>query len=152
MPLVTFKIKEASDANVPKTAADKIYEQIDKDLTEAEKCLPRTWTSEYTGRITWGAARSLHARTYMMRNDWGNMYDASTEVVKSGIYNLNTPVDKVFTVEGENCGESVFELQCESTDALKTVMSSAANSAKYKVCAVQETGTSVGVGIWVLRF
>ena len=47
------------------------------------------------------------------------MYDASTEVVKSGIYNLNTPVDKVFTVEGENCGESVFELQCESTDALK---------------------------------
>ena len=55
----------------------------------------------------------------MMRNDWDNMYDASTEVVKSGIYNLNTPVDKVFTVEGENCGESVFELQCESTDALK---------------------------------
>ena len=119
VPLVTFKVEEASDANVPKTTADKIYEQIDKDLTEAEKCLPLTWTSEYTGRITWGAARSLHARTYMMRNDWDNMYDASTEVVKSGIYNLNTPVDKVFTVEGENCGESVFELQCESTDALK---------------------------------
>ena len=59
---------------------NEIYEQIDKDLTEAEKCLPLTWTSEYTGRITWGAARSLHARTYMMRNDWDNMYDASTEV------------------------------------------------------------------------
>lgn len=37
----------------------------------------------------------------MMRNDWDNMYTASTEVIKSGIYNLNTPVDKVFTVEGE---------------------------------------------------
>lgn len=119
VPLVTFKVKEASDANVPKAAVNEIYEQIDKDLTEAEKCLPLTWTSEYTGRITWGAARSLHARTYMMRNDWDNMYDASTEVIKSGLYNLNTPVDKVFTVEGENCGESVFELQCESTDALK---------------------------------
>lgn len=104
---------------MPKAAVNEIYEQIDKDLTEAEKCLPLTWTSEYTGRITWGAARSLHARTYMMRNDWDNMYDASTEVIKSGLYNLNTPVDKVFTVEGENCGESVFELQCESTDALK---------------------------------
>ena len=119
VPLVTFKVKEASDANVPKAAVNEIYEQIDKDLTEAEKCLPLTWTSEYIGRITWGAARSLHARTYMMRNDWDNMYDASTEVIKSGLYNLNTPVDKVFTVEGENCGESVFELQCESTDALK---------------------------------
>lgn len=42
-----------------------------------------------------------------------------TEVIKSGIYNLNTPVDKVFTVEGENCGESIFELQCEATDAMK---------------------------------
>ena len=62
---------------------------------------------------------TLHARTYMMRNDWDNMYTASTEVIKSGIYNLNTPVDKVFTVEGENCGESIFELQCEATDAMK---------------------------------
>ena len=98
VPLVTFKVKEASDANRPKSDVNKIYEQIDKDLTEAEKCLPLTWTSEYTGRITWGAARSLHARTYMMRNDWDNMYDASTEVIKSGLYNLNTPVDKVFTL------------------------------------------------------
>lgn len=114
---------EAADANIPKTTADKIYEQIDKDLTEAEKCLPLTWSADYTGRATWGAARSLHARTYMMRNDWDNMYDAATDVIKSGIYNLNTPVDKVFTVEGENCGESVFELQCEATDAMKADLS-----------------------------
>ena len=119
VPLVTIKVVEASDANVPKTTAEKIYEQIDKDLTEAEECLPLRWDSDYTGRLTWGAARSLHARTYMMRNDWDNMYTASTEVIKSGIYNLNTPVDKVFTVEGENCGESIFELQCEATDAMK---------------------------------
>jgi hypothetical protein len=117
--LVTIKVVEASDANVPKTTAEKIYEQIDKDLTTAEDCLPLRWNSDYTGRVTWGAARSLHARTYMMRNDWDNMYTASTEVINSGIYNLNTPVDKVFTVEGENCGESIFELQCEATDAMK---------------------------------
>lgn len=85
VPLVTIKVVEASDANVPKTTAEKIYEQIDKDLTEAEECLPLRWDSDYTGRLTWGAARSLHARTYMMRNDWDNMYTASTEVIKSGI-------------------------------------------------------------------
>ena len=119
VPLVTFKVKEASEANLPKTTAEKIYEQIDKDLTEAEKCLPPRWDSDYTGRLTWGAARALHARTYMMRNDWDNMYDASTDVIASGVYNLNTPVDEVFTVDGENCGESIFELQCESTDAMK---------------------------------
>jgi len=119
VPLVTFKVVNAADANVAKSSVDNIYAQIDADLTEAEKSLPLQWSSEYTGRITWGAARSLHARTYMMRNDWDNMYAAATEVIKSGIYNLNTPVDKVFTDDGENCGESIFELQCESTDALK---------------------------------
>ena len=35
------------------------------------------------------------------------------------IYNELFSVDKVFTVEGENCGESIFELQCEATDAMK---------------------------------
>ena len=47
------------------STAEKIYEQIDKDLTEAEECLPLRWDSDYTGRLTWGAARSLHARTYI---------------------------------------------------------------------------------------
>ena len=39
--------------------------------------------------------------------------------LSSRAYTTEHPVDKVFTVEGENCGESVFELQCESTDASK---------------------------------
>lgn len=123
VPLITFKVIEAADANIAKTTVDKIYEQIDLDLTEAEKCLPLQWSSDYTGRATWGAARSLHARTYMMRNDWDNMYKAATEVISSGLYNLTTPVDKIFTVEGENCGASIFELQCEATDALKADLS-----------------------------
>ena len=148
VPLVTIKVVEASDANVPKTTAEKIYEQIDKDLTEAEECLPLRWDSDYTGRLTWGAARSLHARTYMMRNDWDNMYTASTEVIKSGIYNLNTPVDKVFTVEGENCGESIFELQCEATDAMKEDASIGSQFCRCKGCAEPASGTWDGAGTW----
>ena len=85
----------------PRPRRKRYTNRLTKDLTEAEECLPLRWDSDYTGRLTWGAARSLHARTYMMRNDWDNMYTASTEVIKSGIYNLNTPVDKVFTVEGK---------------------------------------------------
>ena len=118
VPLVTYKINDASEANIPKTTADKIYEQIDRDLKTAEESLPETWSSDYTGRLTWGAARSLHARTYMMRNDWDNMYTASTDVIKKGLYNLNTPYNKIFTDEGENNSGSIFELQCTATAAL----------------------------------
>ena len=55
VPLVTIKVVEASNANVPKTTAEKIYEQIDKDLTEAEECLPLRWDSDYTGTADLGA-------------------------------------------------------------------------------------------------
>lgn len=142
VPLVTYKINDASEANIPKTTADKIYEQIDKDLKTAEESLPETWSSEYTGRLTWGAARSLHARTYMMRNDWNNMYTASTDVIKKGLYNLKTPYNEIFTDDGENNGGSIFELQCTATAALpqSTVIGS-------QFCEVQGVR---GAGQWDL--
>ncbi len=121
---------------------EKIYEQIDLDLTEAEKLLPREWTSEYIGRLTWGAARALHARTNMMRNSWSNMYTAAKEVMSSGLYNLDTPYDQIFTDAGENCSESVFELQCASTAALP-----ASTSIGSQFCQVQGVR---GSGTWNL--
>ncbi len=117
VPLVNFKIENAEEANIAKSEASKIYKQIDSDLSIAEKHLPKTWSSVYVGRLTWGAARALHAKTYMMRNDWQNLYKTSKDVINSGLYNLNTPYNKIFTKEGENTGGSIFELQCTSTDA-----------------------------------
>lgn len=142
VPLVTAKIRDAAEANVPKTTVEKIYEQIDLDLDEAEKLLPRQWTSEYIGRLTWGAARALHARTYMMRNSWSNMSAAAKEVMSSGLYNLDTPYDQIFTDAGENCSESVFELQCASTAALP-----ASTSIGSQFCQVQGVR---GSGQWNL--
>lgn len=118
IPLIDFKINDAAEANIPKSSVDKIYTLIDKDLTEAETNLPRTWEAQYVGRLTWGAARSLHARTYMMRNDWSNMRTAAEDVIGSGLYNLNTPYENIFREDGENCSESIFELQCTSTASL----------------------------------
>ena len=94
VPLIDFKfmmqLRQCSKSSVA-----KIYELIDSDLTEAENSLPRTWEQLYVGRLTWGAARSLHARTYMMRNDWGNMKAAAEEVINSGLYNLKTPYEDI---------------------------------------------------------
>lgn len=60
-PLVDFAITNSDEANIPKSSVDKIYELIDADLTAAEG-LPRRWESKYIGRVTYGAARALHAR------------------------------------------------------------------------------------------
>ncbi|MDR1370687.1 MAG: RagB/SusD family nutrient uptake outer membrane protein [Dysgonamonadaceae bacterium] len=118
IPKIDFKVTDAAQTNIPKSSIEDIYRLIDSDLTEAAKGLPQRWNTAYTGRITWGAARSLHAKAYLTRNDWNNTYTAALEVINSGIYDLNTAYDQIFRETGENCSESIFELQCTSTAAL----------------------------------
>ncbi len=115
VPKIDFRIDNAEEANIPKSPAAEIYALIDADLTAAEAQLPQEWAPVYTGRLTWGAARALHARTWMMRGDWNNMHTAAVEVIQSGHYDLNTPYNQIFRETGENSSESVFELQCTAT-------------------------------------
>jgi hypothetical protein len=119
VPLIDFKITDAIEANVPKSSVEKIYELIDSDLsTAAALPIPRTWGSQYPGRLTWGAVKSLHAKTHLQRNNWGQVQSLTAEVIGSTIYNLNTPFKTIFREEGENCSESVWEMQCTSTATL----------------------------------
>ena len=118
VPLIDFKITDAAETNIPKSSAAEIYALIDVDLTTAESLLPIQWESRYLGRVTWGAARALHAKTYMQRNDWPNMLTAATDVINSGLYNLSTPFHLIFRESGENSSESIFELQSTVTAAL----------------------------------
>ena len=115
VPIYTKRLNDANDANNPKSKIEEIYKLIDEDLTAAAEKLPPKWEVKYIGRLTVGAAKSLHARTHMMRSNWKEMYDLSKEVILTGVYDLNTPFNKVFREDGENCSESVFELQCTAT-------------------------------------
>ncbi|SUX02785.1 SusD family [Bacteroides fragilis NCTC 9343] len=149
VPLVTFKVNDASEANVPKTTAEEIYKQIDSDLTQAEGLLPRQWQSAYLGRLTWGSARALHARTYMMRNDWQNMYTAATDVMNSGQYNLNTLMMSSSPMKARTAVSRYSSCNAHLLPLCPQAIKSAASSAKYKVYAVPANGTSAGDGTWV---
>ena len=116
VPLVNFTIKSADEANIAKSSVAEIYAQIDKDLKDAEN-LPMKWENRYIGRITSGAVRALHAKTYAQRRMWGEMYQYSKMVMESNQYDLKTPFDKIFRESYENCSESVWEIQCTATAA-----------------------------------
>lgn len=118
VPKIDFKLIEATDVNVPKSPAAEIYKLIDSDLEYAAKFLPDEWVAKFVGRITCGAAQALHARTYMMRNNWGQMYSYAMKVVDSEIYKLEPSYQKIFRENGENCSESILELQCTATKAM----------------------------------
>ena len=131
VPLVDFAITNSDEANIPKSSVDKIYELIDADLTAAEG-LPRRWESKYIGRVTYGAARALHAKTYGQRGLWSQMYQAAKNVIDTRVYNLDTPFDEIFREEGENSSESVWELQCTAP-----VAQPATNDLGSQFCQVQ---------------
>ena len=117
VPKIDFKITDESQANIPKSSVSEIYTLIDDDLKEAASSLPATWDPKYLGRLTSGAAKALQAKTFLARDNWAGAYSAATSVIASKVYNLNTPYNKIFKEEGENCSESVFEIQAKYTQS-----------------------------------
>ena len=54
----------------PRNTAEEVLDFILKDLDEAAKVLPETWSSEYAGRITKGAALGMKARVLLYAGRW----------------------------------------------------------------------------------
>ncbi|MDB5250240.1 MAG: RagB/SusD family nutrient uptake outer membrane protein [Segetibacter sp.] len=115
VPKIDFRIYEASQANVPKSPIAVIYTLIDQDLQFAEATLPASWGSKFVGRLTSGAARTLHAKAYLFRGNFPMTLALSQAVINSNQYALYSPYWKIFKDEGENSSESILEVQNEVT-------------------------------------
>lgn len=111
VPKIDFRIYSPSDAQQPKVSVDEIYSLIDEDLTFAEQNLPLEWESKYIGRLTVGAAKTLHAKALLYRERWAESLALSKDVIASGKYALFTPYWAIWKTANENCSESIFEIQ-----------------------------------------
>lgn len=102
-----------SEYKMPRATADQIWDLIESDLVEASATLWKR--SEYSaadlGRITQGAAQSLLAKAYLWRQKWQQARTATEAVINSGEYVLVAEYATIFTLDGENNAESVFEIQ-----------------------------------------
>ena len=111
VPKIDFKIYQAADICKPKATVPQIYALIDADLQYAAAFLPTSWGSQYPGRISSGAARALHAKTYLYRQNWGMALGLAQQVITSGTYSLHSSYFGIFKDAGENSSESLFEIQ-----------------------------------------
>lgn len=111
VPKIDFRIYTANQANVAKSTSAEIYALIDSDLQYAAANLPKTWGKQYPGRLTSGAAKTLQAKAYLYRKNWASALALSNEVINSGVYSLYNSYYGIFKDAGENCSESIYELQ-----------------------------------------
>jgi starch-binding outer membrane protein, SusD/RagB family len=111
VPKIDFRVYQASQANIAKSPINDIYALIDADLQFAAANLPTSWGAKYPGRLTSGAAKTLQAKAYLFRQNWGAALGLCQQVIGSNQYSLFSSYYGIFKDAGENCSESIFELQ-----------------------------------------
>lgn len=113
VPKITDELPELGGEYLARASEEEIWQIAIEDLTFAAENLPEK--SEYDdaqlGRVTKGAANALLARLYLFRNDFSNVEKFAMNVINSGEYELFPDYEGIFKLSGENCSESVFEIQ-----------------------------------------
>jgi len=115
IPLVVNLDDAVAEASVRVPKAD-VYTQIVNDLTDAATDLPVQYDSQNVGRATKGAAQTLLAKVNLYLENWDEAATLTDEVISSGQYRLMDDFWGIFRIDGENCAESVFEIQCPYDD------------------------------------
>jgi hypothetical protein len=99
---------------VSRTPKEEIYQQVIKDLTDAE-ALPNSFAGADAGRATAGAAKSILAKVYLTRQEWEKAASKSLEVINGPYgYDLFENYADVFNVATKNGKEHIFSVQCKS--------------------------------------
>ncbi len=114
VPKIDFRVYTASQANIAKSPVSAIYDLIYADLQFAAAHLPIVWGSQYPGRLTSGAAKTLEAKAHLFRGEHSAALGLCNQVIATKAasgYDLYSSYYGIFKDAGENCSESIFEIQ-----------------------------------------
>jgi starch-binding outer membrane protein, SusD/RagB family len=111
VPKVDQIITDEGSFNIPRSSPEEIYFLIESDLQFASDNLPASWDVAFIGRPRKTSAQGLLAKVYLYQQKWALALQSAQNVINSGMHDLSTPYNKIFTEEGENSKESLFEIQ-----------------------------------------
>lgn len=111
-----------NDRSFERNTLSEVFTQITKDLNEAIPLLPLSYSSEFSGRVTKGAAQALLGKAYLYWADLLNddpakfalAAESLNEVITSNQYSLIDDYTELFAFGAANNSESVFEIQYSS--------------------------------------
>ncbi|MFN8254484.1 MAG: RagB/SusD family nutrient uptake outer membrane protein [Bacteroidales bacterium] len=109
VPLVT-KFLLPAELTLPRAPEEEVWKQIESDLKDATELPDKSYYAE-PGHATSGAAWSLLGKCYLTEQKYDLANQAFSMVVNSGQYSLVDDYGYIFRKEGQNCEESVFEMQ-----------------------------------------
>lgn len=111
LPVIDTILSAEQLASIPQSSRTELYNFIEKDLEEAISVLPESYTKEWAGRITKFTAIALKAKVHLYQEEWDSVANLTARIIASGRYSLLPVYRDVFSIDGENSRESLFELQ-----------------------------------------
>lgn len=113
VPLVLTGTADPFAANnfIPRATVKDVYDQIEKDLLDAEAKLPLSYagdTYSTVSRATKGAARAMLMRMYLYEGNWAKAASYADMVINSGLYKLNATPELAF--RNYTTAESIFSV------------------------------------------
>lgn len=111
VPKVDALVTDQGEFNIPRASAEEIYTLIISDLQYAEQHLPVSWDPAFIGRPMKTSAQGMLAKVYAYQENWALALASAQNVINSGQHDLSTGYWEIFTEQGENSRESLFEIQ-----------------------------------------
>lgn len=104
---------EPGEFEQPKASVEEVYELIEQDLRDGIEALPvvSDYPASEVGRASKGAAQGYLAKVLLFQEKHSEAQDLVQDIIDSGEYDLLSDYDQIFTPEGENTSESLFEIQ-----------------------------------------
>ena len=111
VPLVDTLLTADELASLKQVPRDELFDFISQDLDYAIENLPVSYPRSDAGRITSYTAMGIKAKVMMYKGDWEEVAFLTDSIIASGRYSLVPVFRTVFSIEGENGPESLFEIQ-----------------------------------------
>ena len=111
VPIIDSLMTSEQLAAVPQAGTNDLYNFILKDLSEAIPVLPESYSSDWAGRINKYTAMGIKAKVHLYRNEPDSVASLTDRIMASGRYRLLDNFREVFSMDGENSKESLFEIQ-----------------------------------------
>jgi len=111
VPIVDTVLTAEQLASVPQSSTAELYSFIETDLLEAIEVLPAGYTKDWDGRINRFTAMALKAKVHMYQAEWDSVASLTDRIIASGRFSLLDDFREVFSIDGENSRESLFEVQ-----------------------------------------
>lgn len=111
IPLIDKTMTASELASLQQKTPAEIYTFIENDLQDAIDRLPGSWPRTYISRANKYTAMAYKAKVHLYQGEYQQAADLCDQVIASGKYSLMPSFRYVFSMEGENCAESIFEIE-----------------------------------------